>query len=53
MVRRKSTSRHASGHEICPWLLGNFRVERPNKVRALDVTYAPICPGFVYFVAVT
>ena len=37
LVRRKSTSRPAAGHEIDPYLLRNVVIERPNHVWALDI----------------
>jgi putative transposase len=52
LVRRKSTSRRAPGHEIYPYLLRNVAIERPNQVWALDITYIQMRRGFVYFVAV-
>jgi putative transposase len=52
LVRRKSTSRRAPGHEIYPYLLRNVAIERPNQVWALDITYIPMRRGFVYLVAV-
>lgn len=52
LVRRKSTSRRAPGHEIYPYLLRNVAIERSNHVWALDITYIPMRRGFVYLVAV-
>ena len=52
LVRRKSTSRRAPGHEIYPYLLRNVVIERANQVWALDITYIPMRRGFVYLVAV-
>ena len=52
LVRRKSTSRRAPGHEIYPYLLRNVVIEEPNHVWALDITYIPMRRGFVYLVAV-
>lgn len=52
LVRRRSTSRRAPGHEIYPYLLRNVAIERPNQVWALDITYIPMRRGFVYLVAV-
>ena len=52
LVRRKSTSRRAPGHEIYPYLLRNVAIEEPNHVWALDITYIPMKRGFVYLVAV-
>jgi len=52
LVRRKSTSRRAPGHEIYPYLLRNLAIEESNHVWALDITYIPMRRGFVYLVAV-
>lgn len=52
LVRKKSTSRRAPGHEIYPYLLRNLVIERSNHVWALDITYIPMRRGFVYLVAV-
>jgi putative transposase len=52
LVRRKSTSRRAPGHEIYPYLLRNLAIEESNHVWALDITYIPMKRGFVYLVAV-
>src|SRR5216683_1508019 len=48
LVRRKSTSRRAPGHEIYPYLLRNVAIERSNHVWALDITYIPMRRGIVY-----
>ena len=52
LVRRKSTSRRAPGHEIYPYLLRNVAIEESNHVWAFDITYIPMKRGFVYLVAV-
>ena len=52
LVRRKSTSRRAPGHEIYPYLLRNVAIEESNHVWVLDITYIPMRRGFVYLVAV-
>ena len=52
LVRRKSTSRRAPGHEIYPYLLRNVAIEESNHVWALDITYIAMRRGFVYLVAV-
>lgn len=52
LYQRKSTSKRHPAHAIYPYLLRNVKIERPNQVWALDITYIPMRRGFVYFVAV-
>ena len=52
LVRKKTTSRCAPGHEIYAYLLRNVAIDRPNPVWALDITCIPMRRGFVYLVAV-
>jgi len=52
LYRKKSTSKRHPGHAIYPYLLRNVAIERANQVWALDITYIPMCRGFVYFCAV-
>lgn len=37
---------------IHPYLLGNIKIERPNQVWAIDITYIPMAKGFMYLTAV-
>jgi len=46
------TSNPAPGHKIYPYLLRDLTIDRPNQVRAADITYIPIGHGFLYLVAV-
>jgi putative transposase len=46
------TSKPAPGHKICPYLLRDLTIDRPNQVWAADITYIPIGRGFLYLVAV-
>ena len=39
-------------HEIYPYLLRDVTIEKPNHVWSTDITYVPMCCGFVYLVAV-
>nr|ART40260.1 K399 [uncultured bacterium] len=50
--RKPNTSRRAQGAVIYPYLLRHLRVERPNQVWAMDITYIPMAHGFVYLAAV-
>jgi len=52
LYRRPNTSRPAPGHKIFPYLLRGLKVERPNQVWAMDITYVPMARGFVYLTAV-
>jgi putative transposase len=52
IYRRPNTSKPALGHKIYPYLLRKLRVERPNQVWAMDLTYIPMARGFVYLAAV-
>jgi putative transposase len=52
IYRRPNTSKPAPDHKIYPYLLRGLKVERPNQVWAMDVTYIPMARGFVYLVAV-
>ena len=52
IYRRPNTSKPAPGHKIYPYLLRGLRVDRPNQVWAMDITYIPMARGFVYLAAV-
>jgi len=39
-------------HKIYPYLLRNLKIMRPNQVWSTDITYIPICNGFMYLTAV-
>jgi putative transposase len=52
IYRRPNTSKPAPGHTIYPYLLRKLKVERPNHVWAMDLTYIPMARGFVYLAAV-
>jgi putative transposase len=52
LYRRPNTSRPAPDHKIYPYLLRGLKVERPNQVWAMDITYIPMARGFVYLCAV-
>ena len=52
LYRKPSTSKPAPGHKIYPYLLRGVKVERPNQVWAMDITYIPMARGFVYLTAV-
>lgn len=52
IYRRPNTSKPAPGHKIYPYLLRGQKVERPNQVWAMDISYIPMARGFVYLAAV-
>jgi putative transposase len=52
LYRRPNTSKPAPGHQIFPYLLRKMKVDRPNQVWAMDITYIPMARGFVYLAAV-
>jgi putative transposase len=52
IYRRPNTSKPTPGHKIFPYLLRGLKVERPNQVWAMDITYIPMARGFVYLAAV-
>jgi putative transposase len=52
LYRRPNTSKAEPGHKIYPYLLRELRVDRPNQVWAMDITYIPMARGFVYLAAV-
>jgi putative transposase len=52
IYRRPNTSKPAPGHKIYPYLLRGLKVDHPNQVWAMDITYIPMARGFVYLAAV-
>jgi putative transposase len=52
IYRRPNTSKPAPGHKIYPYLLRGLKIEKPNHVWAMDITYIPMARGFVYLAAV-
>ena len=52
IYRRPNTTKPAPGHKIYPYLLRGVKIERPNQVWAMDITYIPMARGFVYLAAV-
>ncbi len=52
IYRKPSTSKPAPGHKIYPYLLRGMKVDHPNQVWAMDITYVPMARGFVYLAAV-
>ena len=52
LYRKPNNSRRNAKHRIYPYLLRTLKVERPNQVWAMDITYIPMARGFVYLAAV-
>lgn len=52
LYRRKNTSARHAEHPVYPYLLRNLTIDRPNQIRAADITFLPMARGFVYLVAV-
>jgi putative transposase len=52
IYRRPNASKPAAGHKIYPYLLRGLKIDRPNQVWAMDITYIPMARGFVYLAAV-
>jgi putative transposase len=52
IYRRPNTSKPTAGHKIHPYLLRGLKIDRPNQVWAMDITYIPMARGFVYLAAV-
>lgn len=52
IYQKPNTSRPAKGHKTYPYLLRGLRVERPNQVWCVDITYLPMRRGFLYLVAI-
>ena len=41
LYRKPNTSKPEPGHKIYPYLLRQMKVERPNQVWAMDISYIP------------
>ena len=52
LYRKPNTSKPAPGHMVFPYLLRGMKIDRPNQVWAMDITYIPMARGFVYLAAV-
>ena len=49
---KPNLSRKHPHNPVYPYLLRRLKVERPNQVWAMDITYVPIQGGFIYLCAV-
>lgn len=52
IYRRKNTSKRNKQHPVYPYLLKDLKIERPNQVWAIDITYVPMRRGFMYLCAI-
>lgn len=52
IYRKPNTSRRHPKNPIYPYLLRQLKIDRPNQVWAMDITYIPMAKGFVYLAAV-
>jgi putative transposase len=52
LCRKPNSSRRHPSHPVYPYLLRGLKVERPNQVWAMDITYIPMARGFVFLAAV-
>lgn len=52
LYRKPNTSRRHPGHPVYPYLLRGLKIDRPNQVWAMDITYIPMAKGFVFLTAV-
>ncbi|MCB1507032.1 MAG: IS3 family transposase [Hyphomicrobiaceae bacterium] len=47
----RTTTRHP-GHTVYPYRLKGLKIDRANKVWAMDITYVPMARGWVYLAAI-
>lgn len=47
-----SKAHKGDGHIIYPYLLRGVKIERPNQVWGMDITYVPVGGGHMYLVAI-
>ena len=52
VYRAPRTSAPHTEHRIWHYLLRGLAIERPDLVRCADITYIPVCRGFLYPVAI-
>lgn len=49
---KRNLSKLGKAKYIHPYLLRNLKIDRPNQVWAIDITYIPMKKGFMYLTAV-
>ena len=52
IYRAPRTSDPHPEHRVYPYLLKGMSINRSNQVCCADITYIPVCRGFLYLVAV-
>lgn len=52
LYRYKSTSWPDKQNRLYPYLLKGLCIDRANQVWAMDITYVPMCKGFMYLCAI-
>jgi putative transposase len=52
LYRKPKTSKRHPSHPVYPYLLRDMKIDNPNQVWAMDITYIPMARGFVYLCAV-
>ena len=52
VYRAPRTSAPHPEHRVWPYLLRGLAIERPDHVWCADITYIPVCRGFLYLVAI-
>ena len=49
---KMNLSKRMQQAKVCPYLLRNAVIDRPNQAWSIDITYIPIKRGFLYLTAV-
>ena len=49
---RQNTSKPEPGHKIYPYLLKGLKIDHPNHVWSIDITYIPVKTDWLYLVAI-
>ena len=49
---KMNLSKRMQQAKVCPYLLRNAIIDRPNQAWSIDITYIPIKRGFLYLTAV-
>lgn len=52
MYHKRNTSKKSKENPIYPYLLRGLKIDHPNQVWAIDITYIPMRRGFMYLCAI-